>query len=61
AASLLSGKTIIGGGGSTGNPPPPPPKVKRQADKIANGAAPDLHTAGQGKAAALVQTDEDNI
>ncbi|EWG35784.1 hypothetical protein FVEG_00003 [Fusarium verticillioides 7600] len=43
------------------NPPPPPPKVKRQADKIANGAAIDLHAIGQDKAADLVQTDGDNI
>ncbi|KAF5697967.1 hypothetical protein FMUND_15232 [Fusarium mundagurra] len=40
---------------------PPPPKVKRQADKIANGAATDLHTVGQDKAVDLVQTDGDNI
>ncbi|KAF5576101.1 hypothetical protein FPANT_11092 [Fusarium pseudoanthophilum] len=60
AATLLGGKTTTGGGGSTTNPPPPP-KVKRQADKIANGAATDLHAVGQDKAADLVQTDGDNI
>lgn len=61
AASLLGGKTTTGGGGSTTNPSPPPPKVKRQADKIANGAATDLHAIGKYKAADLVQTDGDNI
>ncbi|EWY92186.1 hypothetical protein FOYG_05771 [Fusarium oxysporum NRRL 32931] len=35
--------------------------AKRQADKIANGAATDLHAVGQDKAADLVQTDGDNI
>ncbi|KAF5985494.1 putative alpha-galactosidase C precursor [Fusarium bulbicola] len=51
AATLLGGKTTTGGGGSTSNPPPPPSKVKRQADKIATGAATDLHAVGQDKAA----------
>ncbi|ENH75696.1 hypothetical protein FOC1_g10003855 [Fusarium oxysporum f. sp. cubense race 1] len=59
AATLLGGKATSGGGGSTSNPPQP--KVKRQADKIANGAATDLHAVGQDKAADLVQTDGDNI
>ncbi|KLO93533.1 uncharacterized protein LW93_13145 [Fusarium fujikuroi] len=61
AATLIGGKTTTAGGGSTSNPPPPPPKVKRQADKIANGASTDLHAVGQDKAADLVQTDGDNI
>lgn len=57
AATLLDGKTTTGGGG-TSNPPPPPPKVKRQADKIASGAATDLHAVGQDKAADLFRLME---
>ncbi|KAF4334736.1 hypothetical protein FBEOM_11418 [Fusarium beomiforme] len=60
AATLVGGKTTGGGATGTGGNPPPS-KVKRQGDKIANGAATDLHAIGQDKAADLVQTDGDNV
>ncbi|KAM0342380.1 hypothetical protein ACHAPU_009567 [Fusarium lateritium] len=48
--------------GASGPPAPPPrPKmVKRQGDKIANGAAADLNAVVLTQEADLVQTDGDN-
>jgi hypothetical protein len=60
-ASRANGGTS-GSGGAGGNPPPPPPKmVKRQGDKIANGAAADLNALGLTNEADLVKTDGGNI
>ncbi|KAF4996561.1 hypothetical protein FGRMN_4445 [Fusarium graminum] len=62
ASSGGSGGNGGNGGGAGGPPPPPGPKmVKRQGDKIANGAAADLNALGLNQEADLVQTDGDNI
>ncbi|KAI6760411.1 hypothetical protein HG530_009271 [Fusarium avenaceum] len=64
-AELLGGTASrgSGGSGSGGNPPPPPPHkmVKRQGDKIANGAAADLNAVGLTNEADFVKTDGGNI
>ncbi|KAF4454069.1 hypothetical protein F53441_3354 [Fusarium austroafricanum] len=69
-AELLGGTPSQGGGtggGAGGPPPPPPPKkmvkkmVKRQADKIANGAAGDLDTLHLTGPAGIVQNDGDAV
>ncbi|CAJ0548470.1 Ff.00g020830.m01.CDS01 [Fusarium sp. VM40] len=64
-AELLGGTASrgSGSGGAGGNPPPPPPPkmVKRQGDKIANGAAADLNALGLTNEADFVKTDGGNI
>ncbi|KAM0233077.1 hypothetical protein ACHAP5_010544 [Fusarium lateritium] len=66
-AELLGGTASRTNGGTSGagganQPPPPPPKmVKRQGDKIANGAAADLTALGLTNEADLVKTDGGNI
>ena len=49
------------GGGSGSPPPPPPPPHRRQADKIANGAAAILNAAGAPAAGSAVQTNGDSV
>ncbi|KAF5660674.1 hypothetical protein FHETE_8837 [Fusarium heterosporum] len=58
-AEFLGGSPASSGG--SGGPPPGPKMVKRQGDKIANGAAADLNAVGLNQEADLVQTDGDNI
>ncbi|KAM0475711.1 hypothetical protein ACHAP7_007208 [Fusarium lateritium] len=65
-AELLGGtssRTNGGTSGAGGNPPPtPPPKmIKRQGDKVANGAAANLNALGLTNEADLVKTDGGNI
>ncbi|KAK6000002.1 hypothetical protein QM012_003990 [Aureobasidium pullulans] len=68
-ASAISGSssstTTTGGSGGAANPPPPPPpakgpKVKRQGDKIANGASDVLTAAKLDAVAGPVKTIGDN-
>lgn len=70
-AALISGSSAgssSGSGSSSSSPPPPPPppsksksKSRRQADKIANGAAAILDAAGQPAAASAVETNGDSV
>ncbi|KAM0209074.1 hypothetical protein ACHAPQ_008526 [Fusarium lateritium] len=65
-AELLGGtssRTNGGTSGAGGNPPPttPPKMIKRQGDKVANGAAANLNALGLTNEADLVKTDGGNI